>query len=265
MQKNFEYKSSIIHYSIQGTGQPVVLLHGFGEDSSIWQVQANFLSDHFQIIAPDLPGSGNSSFLEKEGASIKDYATILFALLEEEKIGQCILLGHSMGGYITLAFAEMYPEKLMAFGLINSTAFADSEEKKASRVQGIKMIEGHGAFAFLKTAIPTLFSTGFKNEHADKVSALIEKGKQFSNEALVQYYTAMMNRPDTTSVLEKSEVPVLFIIGTEDNAAPLNDLLKQVHLPKNAQIHILDGVGHMSMIEVPEKLNKHLLEFLENL
>ncbi len=91
---------------------------------------------------------------------------------------------------------------------------------------------------------------------------MIEEGKNFSSEALIQYYTAMMQRPDRTAVLTKSNVPVLFIIGSEDVAAPLDDLLKQVHLPKISYILIIQGVGHMSMMEKADELNNYLLEFI---
>ena len=265
MQKEFEYKNATVNYSIQGKGDAVLLLHGFGENSLIWQDQVHFLKENYTIVTPDLPGSGKSSILEQELVTIQDYAACIFALLQNEKIEKCYLLGHSMGGYITLAFAAEYPEKLMGFGLINSTAFADNAEKKKSRLQGIEMIKEHGAYSFLKTAIPTLFAKSFKNEHPEKVADLVEKSKQFSNEALIQYYTAMMNRPDSTEVLQNSQLRVLFVIGTEDNAAPLTDLLQQIHLPQNAQIHILDGVGHMSMIEASPKVNDYLIEFLENI
>ncbi len=261
MQKTVQYQQSTISYTLKGGGQAIVLLHGFGEDGSIWQRQKDFLQKQFTVIVPNLPGSGKSALLNKENVGMEDYASCVHAMLMEEGIESCIMLGHSMGGYITLAFAEMFPGKLDAFGLVNSTAFADSTEKKEVRKQGIELISEHGAYSFLKNTTPNLFSKEFKTNHSDQVAALIEKGKQFNSEALVQYYTAMMNRPDRTSILKESSVPVLFIIGTEDIAAPQSDLLQQVHLPKAAVIHILDGIGHMSMMETPEKLNELLLEF----
>ena len=265
MQKTFYYIQSTISYTIHGNGQPVILLHGFGEDSSIWNGQIDFLKNHCTLIIPDLLGSGKSEILNSETVEITDFANCINALLEQENIEKCILLGHSMGGYITLAFAEMFPQKLKAFGLVHSTAFADSAEKKTGRQQGIEMINEYGAFAFLKNTIPNLFSKKFKETNADEVEQLIEKGKNFSAEALTQYYTTMMNRPDRTVVLKDAKVPVLFIIGEEDVAAPLDDLLQQVPLPDISDIHILQGVGHMGMMEVPELLNKHLLSFIDSI
>ncbi|MEJ7828396.1 MAG: alpha/beta hydrolase, partial [Segetibacter sp.] len=142
-------------------------------------------------------------------------------------------------------------------------AFEDSGEKKLMRQKGIQLMEEYGVFPFLKNTTPNLFFNKFKQEHPEIVDALIEKGKKFTTLALVQYYKAMMNRPNRTEVLKTSEVPVFFVIGSEDVAAPLNDLLEQVHLPGVSHIHILEDIGHMSMLEAPDELNKHLLKFIE--
>ncbi len=172
------------------------------------------------------------------------------------------MLGHSMGGYITLAFAEKYPAMLTSLGLINSTAFADSEEKKKTRARAIETIAEYGALAFLKTTIPTLFGPKFKEIYPEKVNELIETGSGFTSEALQQYYRAMMERPDRTHVLKSNPAPVLFVTGTEDAAVPMQDVLKQTHLPDKSYIHVLQNVGHMSMWEATEELNRHLLAFI---
>ena len=262
MEKVFSFKGISICYSITGSGSTVIFLHGFGEDKSIFDNQIVYLKDHCCTIAIDLPGSGCSELFKDETPSIEDFADAVYALITAEKIEDCILLGHSMGGYITLAFADKYPQVLKAFGLIHSTAFADNEEKKQSRLKGIEAIKQYGAYPFIKNTLPNLFSTDFKKEHPTEIATLIDKVKQFTTEALVQYYQAMRNRSDRTAVLKNSKVPVLFIVGTEDVAAPLNDLLQQVHLPNIAHFHLLQGVGHMGMLEAPQQVNEHLLSFL---
>jgi len=264
MEKKFEYLNKEIFYTVTGNGQPVVLLHGFAEDRNIWQEQVTFLQDYCQLILPDLPGSGKSAMLQKDNVTIEDYAACVNALLENEGIDRCIVLGHSMGGYITLAFADMFADKLQGFGFVHSSAFADNEEKQATRKKAIKIMEENGGYSFLKSTTPNLFSETYKNTDPERIAALIEQGKNFSIVALVQYYTAMIKRPDRTEVLKKSSAPVLFIIGTNDVAAPLDDLLKQVHLPKISYIHVIEGVGHMSMWEKPEEVNNYLLAFIKN-
>lgn len=265
MQKKIQYiNASIIYYSI-GEGAPVVLLHGFGEDAEIWDKQVAALKDHCRLIVPHLPGSGESTFSNDHinGAdSIEYYADAVYALLQHEQLSNCIMLGHSMGGYITLAFAEKYGSMLKGFGLIHSTAFADTEDKKQNRLKGIAMMQEYGGYAFLKNTTPNLFATKFKAANADKVEELIEKGKTFTTKALQLYYTAMMDRTDRTQVLKDSEAPVLFVIGTEDVAAPMEDVLKQTHLSKTSFIHILEDTGHMGMWENAEKVNGAILEFI---
>jgi len=136
MQKTISYHTVSISYTVQGTGTPVVLLHGFGEDGHIWDEQVSFLQKYCQLIVPDLPGSGKSAILRPQHLhpptpnsqflppiSIYDYADVIHALLLAEKITRCIMLGHSMGGYITLAFAEKYPQLLKSFGLVHLLLF----------------------------------------------------------------------------------------------------------------------------------------------
>ncbi len=261
MERYIHYQNAKIVYTKVGEGETVVLLHGFGEDSSIWDGQLLALKKKFELIIPDLPGSGKSDLIVKDGVTLKDYANCLYAILKNESIEQCILLGHSLGGYITLTFASIYGSMLSGFGLIHSTAFADTEEKKETRKKGIKFIEENGAGLFLKSTIANLYSSISKIAKSDSIIRQIEKGFDFSKEALIQYYNTMINRLDTTEVLKKASVPVLFIIGTEDIPAPMVDVLKQVHLPEIAIVHIMTGVGHMSMIEFPENLNKFLSNF----
>lgn len=262
MEKKFEYLDTEIYYQVKGNGHCIVLLHGFAEDHDIWNEQVNFLQEYCKLIIPDLPGSGKSEMFQNKNTTFEDYAASLNALLVNENIDKCTLLGHSMGGYITLAFANQYPEKLTAFGLVHSTAFADSDEKKVTREKGIKFMHEYGVFPFLKNATSNLFSDNYKKQKPEKVAELIEKGKAFSAEALIHYYSLMINRPDRIEVLKESRIPVLFVIGDEDKAAPINDLLQQVHLPNISYVYLITGAGHMSMWEVPELVNSNILEFL---
>lgn len=268
MRKSFEYQGATVYYTVEGEGDPVVLLHGFGEDGTIWDEQLAWLKPHFRLYIPDLPGTGDSGLLEPEDqstpVSIVDYAECIHALFDHENIEKAALLGHSMGGYITLAFAEKYPERLTRFGLVHSTAFADSDEKKKSREKSIGTIETYGAAAFLRGTTPNLFAAKFKSEHPEKVEALIAAGSRFSEKALTQYTRAMMLRPDRTHVLSSNYLPVLFVIGTDDVAAPLADLLKQVSLPQISYIHVLPETGHIGMWEATAQVNRYLLSFLNS-
>lgn len=271
MQKHCTWSHGTIHYKLVGRGTPVLLLHGFGEDSSIWNEQIKALQNNCLLIVPDLPGTGASEWnnVNSKGSmanpslfTIDQLSESVYAILQNEHISQCYLLGHSMGGYITLAYAKKYSTTLKGFGLIHSTAFADSEEKKKNRLRGIEMMEKYGGYAFLKTTLPNLFGEKFKKTDPEIIDTLIKKAASFSTPSLQAYYYAMMQRPDQTELLRGNSLPVLFVLGTEDVAAPLNDVLQQTHLPLKSYIHILEATGHMGMLESTDRINKIIHEFI---
>jgi pimeloyl-ACP methyl ester carboxylesterase len=269
-EKKITFQDAAIFYRSIGEGKTVVLIHGFGEDSDIWDYQVDFLKDHFHIILPDIPGSGRSEMVPN--ANIETYAEIIKAILDAESSKtplqepeKVTMIGHSMGGYITLAFAEKYPGYLDAFGLFHSSAFADNEEKKQTRTKAIDFINEKGSNVFLKTSTPGLFTKAFAEKYPERINELIEKGKKFSAEALVQYYKAMIGRPDRTAVLKTFPKPILFIIGEHDMAIPLESSLQQCYLPVQSHVNMLEKSAHMGMWEETEKCNQILLQFLQYL
>ncbi len=264
LTKKISFQNKKIYYRIYGQGKTVVLLHGFGEDSSIWQPQINFLQNHFRLIVPDLPGSGQSELVPN--ADIETYAEIIKDICDLEfHLAEGTIIGHSMGGYITLAFAEKYPQYFNGFGLFHSSAFADSEEKKLARKKAIEFIKENGAGTFLKTSIPGLFTKEYAAKQPEKMEELIEKGNDFTAAALIQYYEAMITRPDRTAVLTNFNKPILFIIGEQDTAVPLQSSLQQCYLPAQSYIHILASSAHIGMWEEEDKANKILLNFLSGI
>ncbi|RYZ29271.1 MAG: alpha/beta hydrolase [Chitinophagaceae bacterium] len=264
LTKEFDYKGKKISCRVKGSGPLVVLVHGFGEDGNVWKAQFDLFPENLLLI-PDLPGSGGSEMIEDmsmEGMAGAIKSLIDSLVPENEKI---TIIGHSMGGYITLAFAEKYPETLEAFGLFHSSASADSEEKKETRRKGIKFIQQHGSYEFFKTSTPNLFAPATKEERSHLVTEQIEAVRNVDRAALVSYYESMINRPDRTRVLENSQVPVLFVMGKHDKAVPMEDGLKQCHLPQLSYIGLLQNSGHMGMVEETDRSNKLLTEFVKNL
>ena len=251
-----------ISYKIFGKGNPILLIHGFGEDSSIWNQQVEFLQPSYQLVVPDMRGSGASASLNA-AQSIEQMAEDVLQVMNKEQIEDCTVLGHSMGGYIALALMEKYPERFNALGLIHSTAYADTEEKKQARYKSIEFIEQNTAFEFIKATIPNLFAEKFKQEHPAQLAELIEQGRQFSKETLKGYYQSMINRPDRTSVLLQTIKPVLFFIGSEDKAVNPADALQQASLPSQCMAKYIEHIAHMGMWEATEALNQTLEEFLQ--
>jgi pimeloyl-ACP methyl ester carboxylesterase len=262
VDKIINYESSPVFYRIDGEGFPVVLIHGFAEDGTIWQNQIAYLAKSYKLVIPDLPGSGNSPFNAKL-VSIGDFADCIQFILDKEKISTCLMIGHSLGGYITLAFAEKYPEKLNALGLFHSTAFADSQEKKTARKKGIEFIKKYGSQDFIKQSVPNLFAKEFNKKYPEIVNELIERYNNFNPDSLVSYYNAMMKRPDRTQLLKSFKKPVLFIAGEQDNAIPIEHSLQQSYLPELCYFHILMGTAHMGMVENTNLSNEILNDFLK--
>jgi pimeloyl-ACP methyl ester carboxylesterase len=263
--KKIIYNNKSISYKTGGAGKPVMLLHGFAETSSVWDHQFKKLKDSFLVIAPDLPGSGNSEMLEGN-ITIEDYANVIKTIADAESLGgkskKFALIGHSMGGYISLAFAEKFPEYLNGLGLFHSTAYADDIQKKETRKKGIEFIKKNGAGAFLRTVVPNLFSEKTRKDKPALLDSLLNLSSNFSAVALIQCYEAMIKRPDRTTTLKSFKHPVFFAIGKDDNAIALQSSLEQCYMPAISFIHILQHSGHMGMWEETETSNRILLDFL---
>jgi pimeloyl-ACP methyl ester carboxylesterase len=238
----------------------VVLIHGFAENNQIWEQQQSYLSEQFYVIAPDLPGSGQTPLTEP--LSIESMADFVHAVLLADGIESAVIIGHSMGGYVALAMAEKYPAMVKGLGLFHSTAAPDSEEKKEGRLKSIHIIRQYGGEAFIKQALPNMFSPAYKKQYPNKVEAYVAMGMQCPQESLISYYHAMINRPDRTALLSSLKVPVLFVIGKDDTAVPLKGVLPQVSKPAVSSIHIFEETGHMGMWEVPEASKNLLQEFI---
>ncbi|MES2622509.1 MAG: alpha/beta hydrolase, partial [Bacteroidota bacterium] len=211
-----------MYYKTSGKGKVVVLIHGFVEDGTMWQGAAKALSKDYKVIVPDLEGFGKSELeVAKSKISMEYYAHEIYLMLKKEKVKECILLGHSMGGYVALHFAEKHPSLLKGIGLINSHCYADSAEKKAGRKKTSEHIAKHGTKVFVRELYGKLFHASFKKKNTRLVNDFISKAEKYSAEALIAANNAMMKRTDKSKVLEKSKVPVLLISGKEDETVPL--------------------------------------------
>jgi pimeloyl-ACP methyl ester carboxylesterase len=265
MDKTIDIHDATLHYRDIGSGEPVLMLHGFAEDGAVWEKVAEGMGANVRLLIPDLPGSGRSSLLAV--TTIETMAAAVKGILDKEGIERCILIGHSMGGYIALAFAEAYPERLSAFGFFHSTAYADTEEKKAGRVKSIAFIRDHGVAPFIRQSIPNLFAPETREDRPGLVEDMISRYRCFSADALAAYLEAMMRRPDRVSVLARSGVPVLFIVGEKDQVVLPEQALPQVSVPALSDLHILPMAGHMGMLEEPAAgaaIIKSFVNFISN-
>ena len=223
-----------------------VLLHGFCEDHTIWNAILSHSEQKENLVCLDLPGFGDQASNFAEGLTIERMAAFVKKEVEKIKDTEIIMIGHSLGGYVTLAFAAMYPKLLSGIGLFHSTALPDSEERKNTRLKTIDFVEANGAEAFHRVLIPNLFKS---NTDQAIIEETIHMAKSAASEGIIAALHAMRDRPNSISVLENFEMPVLFIAGESDVLIPKSTILEQAAICKTAQVEILFNSAHMGLLE----------------
>ncbi|GIV33894.1 MAG: alpha/beta hydrolase [Chitinophagales bacterium] len=261
MEKTFTFNKITGYYQDRGSGLPVVLLHGFGEDGAVWDYVAEHLQSDCRVIIPDLPGYRHSA-LPSEQMSIEWMADFVFAILENERLFNPVIIGHSMGGYVTLALTEKHPDLPSKIGLFHSHAFADDEEKKKSRQRAIELIQQKGTEPFIDELYNNLFSPRYVVQNADKVTQMKKRAYLCPAETLTGGLRAMMQRPDRIHVLQSFHKPILFILGKQDKAIPYEKSLQQCQYARVSQVHLFEESGHMGMLEEPDKAVQVTREFI---
>lgn len=243
----------------------VLLIHGFGEDHCIWKNQIEFLSKYYRVIAPNLPGVHCKTLTihHSHAPNLHNYVEVLHELMHSLAIDKYYVLGHSMGGYIGLAFADYYVNHVIGLGLIHSTTFEDSYAKKESRLKIAAFLLEHGTLQFLETSTQNLFGSAFKQNHPDKIQDVIDSVSDISPEAMVQFVMAMRNRKAHTHLLTQKRIPIWMVVGEEDIAVPFEDSLQQTRLLPANNVILLKKVGHMGMLEATEQVNNALLRFIK--
>jgi pimeloyl-ACP methyl ester carboxylesterase len=246
---NITFQKKNIFYNEEGKGKVIVLLHGFMESSKIWNEFSALLSKDFRVITIDLPGHGKSENLG-EVNEMGMIAEAVFRVLKHCKVSKCGMIGHSMGGYVTLAFAEKYPHMLKGFGLIHSHPFEDTPENRENRDRTMEIVKAD-KLPFIAQFFPSLFSPGSKQKYQKDIDKLIRRAQKMSKEGVIGALGGMKNRKDTTGVLKNAKVPVLFVIGMKDVKIPVDRSWEMVSMPPYAEIHLFREVSHMSFIEAP--------------
>jgi len=226
-----------------------------------WEKVIPKLAEDFRVIAIDLPGHGDSTSI-KEEHSIEDYADMLKDLLDQLNINQVTLFGHSLGGYITLAFAERYSNYLNGFSLIHSTAYPDSEEAKKGRVANAEKVKNEGVKNVVDGLIPKLFSPKNIQKNSSEIDIAKQIGYKTSVDGTVKALISMKNRPDRNHVLNDTNLPVLLLAGKDDQIIPPE---KTFSVQKeNIKTSTLNNAGHMSMYESPEELVNEMKGYLSS-
>lgn len=235
----------------------VVMLHGFGEDSSVWGEFIKKLPAEHQYHCPDFASLSNIK-------TIADYAEWLREFTDRKKLKKIVLIGHSMGGYISLEFAKKYPDSIVGLGLFHSTARADSEEKKKNRDKTAAFIEKNGSEEFISVFYPNMFSEDFKKNNKESIAERQKSSQKLPKEALIAATLAMKTRKDHQTTLKKITAPVLQIIGGQDTFIPKEQAIEQSGLLQKPYVLVLDHVAHAGMFEAPELCSAFISSFLEN-
>ncbi len=262
MTKHFtEFRGKRLFFQTAGNGPAIVLLHGFLESSAIWKNYLRRLSESFTVLAIDLPGHGQSEVIS-EVHSMDLMADALYHVMQVTGIRTGILTGHSMGGYIALAFAGKHPRQTRGIVLFHSHAGADSPEARLNRDRTIAIVKNDHQ-GFIRNFIPGLFDPQNIRAFSREIARLQALSVQTSREGIIAALEGMKTRPDRQHVLAQSKVPVLFIIGKNDSRIPMEVILPQAVLPDHSEVLLLDHVGHMGFIEAPGKTFAAIKGFAE--
>ena len=263
----YNYGIDELAYYDQGKGeQTILLIHGFGEDHAIWKNQIEFLSSHYRVIAPNLPGVHCKPLAlhHSQVPNIRMYVEVLHDLMHHLNIDKYFIVGHSMGGYIGLSFADDYIYHVQGLLLLHSTTYEDNEAKKSSRMKVAEFIQEWGVAKFLETATPNLFGDAFKRTNPGIVQDVIESGLNIGQEAMIQFVFAMRNRKAMTHLLQQSNLPVWMIAGDADLAVPIQDSLEQIKLLPSSNSLVLENVGHMGMFEATNQVNEFIHQCIQS-
>lgn len=250
-----------MNISISGQGQPIVLIHGYCESKHIWSSFEQELAKHYQVILVDLPGHGSSP-LSNTNFSIDDIADELQDELIEHGVKQYFLIGHSLGGYIALALAELYPENISGFGLFSSSTFADDEDKKKVRDKVKAYIEEHGVSSFMESFVPLLFASNNVDRLEKQITELTKRASLTPPESVIGYAMAMKTRPDRTHILAKTDKPTFIIAGEKDTAVKLDVSKQMISMINHGDSVVLEGVGHNGFLENEKGSLDFILSFL---
>jgi len=242
-----------------GSGNPVVLIHGFCENKSMWDKFQQHLSSDYRVLCPDLPGFGASPLSDEE-VTIDLIAEMLGTWMSGLGLRNPVVIGHSLGGYVTLALAERPDVPMRGLGLFHSTAFADDLEKRAIRNRTVTFLNKFGTGPFVNSFLPQLFPAEKQDEFSELIDRLVKEARKIPPKTVIAYTEAMRDRTDRSKLLKSFIGEKLFIAGELDTAVPLENSRRHIEL---ATFYLeLEQTGHMGMFEQPAETLDYMRTFL---
>lgn len=255
----FSFKNTQISYTETGTGKPIIFLHGFLENKTMWIDFLPVLSKNNQIITVDLLGHGHSDCLGYIH-TMETQAEMIFALMNELKIKKASFVGHSMGGYIALAFTEMYPKMITRLVLLNSTSYEDSEDRKANRDRAIKAVKQNYT-SFVRLSIGNLFSEKNREILVEDIENVRNEALKTPLQGIIAALEGMKIRKDRFFILQEAKFPITLILGKQD---PVLNYQENMLQTENTKVELLTFPdGHMSWIENKGELMEILTQMFK--
>lgn len=248
MYNTIYFKGITIRFKDEGKGPVVVLLHGYLESLEIWNDFSAKLAEHCRVVSIDIQGHGKSGVIDKIH-TMELLAKAVKSVLDHLNIEKCFLTGHSLGGYVTLAFLELFPECLSGFSLFHSHPLADSNEAIKNRNREIKLVENGKKDLIYTVNIPKAFATDNLKKFREQVDYAKKIAKETPGESIIAVLNGMINRPDRSDILSGTSLPFLWILGKKDNYIPYEAIIKKIELPKQGKLITLENSGHMGFME----------------
>lgn len=249
-----------IEYTDKGYGKPTIFIHGFCETKEMWKKFEEEFSHHYRVLCPDLPGFGETRWYE-EDISLEHTAELLRDWIHDLQLEKPVVIGHSLGGYVTLALAELMGDELGGIGLFHSTAFADDDEKIGVRNRTITFVKKHGVKTFVDSFVPPLFTEAHRETMKASIQEVAEIARKTTFEGLVSFTKAMRDRKDRMDILRDFKGKKLMIAGVLDGAVKIDASRK--HQAYVDDYHELPDAGHMGMFEQEKESLQIIEEFLE--
>ncbi|MDR0712795.1 MAG: alpha/beta hydrolase [Bacteroidales bacterium] len=262
MTQKIPFKTSQIRFADEGKGEVLVLLHGYLETLEIWNDFCRYFIPRYRVVRMDLPGHGQSGTVA-EIHSMSLMAEAVDTVLQHLNIPSCVLVGHSMGGYVALAFLENYSERLKGICLFHSSPLADSEEKKASRNKEIRLVNEGKLSLICHFSIPNGFAADSLEQSSDQVNRAIFLAKTSPPEGVIAVLKGIRDRRDRQELLKNNRLPLLFLLGKKDFYIDFNQLSTLAESFPHCDVVALENAGHSGYFEEPETSANALLTFLK--
>ena len=260
MKKSTSFRQGKIEYYDRGEGPVIVLLHGYLESSEVWENFIPGLAESFRIIAIDLPGHGGSSVFG-DNHSMDFMADAVTEVMNNEGIEKAMLIGHSMGGYVALAFVEKYQLRLHAYCLFHSHPFADTDEIITNRERERRVVESGKKDVIYPVNIPRMFADFNVERYYRELERHKAIASEISAKGIIAAINGMISRPSRIKILERGDIPLLIILGRHDSYIPYHVVRNIIQMPGNAEILVLEKSGHLGFVEEKENSQEAITNF----